>query len=57
MVAMLLLKTESTTVLQEVFHEHSKLVFNVKSSLRQGSADGNISVIMFLERTGGFRRR
>lgn len=54
---MLLLKTESTTVLQEVFHEHSKLVFNVKSSLRQGSADGNILVIMFLERTGGFRRR
>ena len=53
---MLLLKTESTTVLQEVFHEHSKLVFSMKSSLRQGSGEGNILVIMFLERTGGFGR-
>lgn len=53
---MLLLKREITTVLQEVFHEHLKLVFNVKNSLRQGSGEGNILVIIFLERTGGFRR-
>lgn len=49
---MLLLKERNHLFLQEAFHEHSKLVFNVKSSLRQGSGEGNILVIMFLERTG-----